>query len=250
MTSVVGTRNLLELACAAHARFVQASTSEVYGDPKEHPQREAYHGNVNPCGPRACYDEGKRAAEALCFDYRRTRNADIRVARIFNTYGPNMSPDDGRIVSNFICQALEGRSLTIYGNGGQTRSFCYVDDLIDGLMALAEIEQAPDGPVNLGNPTEFTVRELADIVLTTVNSGASVVYRPLPEDDPTRRRPDIAYAERLLAWRPVTTLTEGLPPTIAWFAGKLAKDTLALRHRQNIFSQRIRPIGSARQAKN
>lgn len=229
MTSVLGTRNLLNYAVASNARFLQASTSEVYGDPKEHPQREAYLGNVNPCGPRACYDEGKRAAEALCFDYRRTMGADVRVARIFNTYGPNMSPDDGRIVSNFICQALKGQSLTIYGDGTQTRSFCYVDDLVDGLMALINLDDAPAGPVNLGNPHEFTVLELAEMVIGSVDSTASVVYHPLPEDDPTRRRPDIAFAQQLLRWEPCTSLARGLPPTIAWFSDKLSADGALLR---------------------
>jgi UDP-glucuronate decarboxylase len=249
MTSVMGTRNLLDHAVAKGARFFQASTSEVYGDPKEHPQRESYLGNVNPCGPRACYDEGKRAAEALCFDYRRTKGADIRVARIFNTYGPNMSPDDGRIISNFICQALKGQSLTIYGDGQQTRSFCYVDDLIDGVLALTQLDDPPAGPINLGNPHEFTISELAEIVMATTNSTASVAYHPLPEDDPTRRRPDIARAEQLLDWRPGTTLAQGLPPTIAWFSEKLACDGDLLHRTRKIAATQRAPRRSLRAAK-
>lgn len=224
MTSVLGTRNLLDKAVACGARFVQASTSEVYGDPKEHPQVETYLGNVNPCGPRACYDEGKRAAEALCFDYLRTRDANVRVARIFNTYGPRMSPDDGRIISNFVCQALSGEPLTIYGDGRQTRSFCFVDDLIEGLMELGNLDEAPDAPINLGNPHEFTILELADLVLKATNSPSAIVYRPLPTDDPTRRRPDITRAQRLLNWEPETQIAEGLAPTIAWFADKLTPE--------------------------
>jgi UDP-glucuronate decarboxylase len=223
MTSVVGTRHLLDLAVANGARLVQASTSEIYGDPKEHPQREDYLGNVNSCGPRACYDEGKRAAEALCYDYLRTKEADVRVARIFNTYGPNMCPTDGRIVSNFICQALQGQPLTVYGDGEQTRSFCFVDDLIEGLLALGEIADTPDSPINLGNPQEFTVLELAEKVLAATGSASPVVHRPLPKDDPVRRRPDIARADRILNWQPETRLADGLPPTIAWFEKKLGR---------------------------
>ncbi len=224
MTSVVGTRNLLDTAVACGARFVQASTSEVYGDPKEHPQIETYLGNVNPCGPRACYDEGKRAAEALCFDYMRMKDADVRVARIFNTYGPRMSPDDGRIVSNFVCQALQGQPLTIYGDGTQTRSFCFVDDLLEGLIALGNLAQAPDAPINLGNPHEFTVLELAERVLAATNSASTIVHRRLPTDDPTRRRPDITRAEQFLNWKPKTSISHGLLPTIAWFKAKLEAD--------------------------
>ena len=219
MTSVVGTRHLLD-HCERHgARFVQASTSEVYGDPKEHPQHEDYWGHVNPTGPRACYDEGKRAAETLCFDYLRGRSVDVRVARIFNTYGPRMRPDDGRIVSNLICQALAGEPLTIYGTGEQTRSFCYVDDLIEGLARLMGATETPDGPVNLGNPDEFTIVELAEMVLDLIDTPSRLVYEPLPTDDPQRRRPNIARAEALLGWRPTAPLADGLPPTIAWFAG-------------------------------
>jgi UDP-glucuronate decarboxylase len=229
MTSVLGTRHLLDFAVANGARFVQASTSEIYGDPLEHPQREDYLGNVNSCGPRACYDEGKRAAEALCYDYLRTRGADVRVARIFNTYGPRMCPRDGRIVSNFICQALQGQSLTIYGDGSQTRSFCYVDDLVRGLMALADLPDAPDGPINLGNPQEFTVLELAEMVLQEIGSTSSLAYRPLPTDDPTMRRPDITRAHGILNWQPKTKLAQGLPPTIAWFASKLRAEGAKLQ---------------------
>jgi UDP-glucuronate decarboxylase len=224
MTSVLGTRNLLDKAVACGARFVQASTSEVYGDPKEHPQVETYLGNVNPCGPRACYDEGKRAAEALCYDYMRTKGADVRVARIFNTYGPRMSPDDGRIVSNFVCQALQGQPLTIYGDGTQTRSFCFVDDLLEGLIALGNLAQAPDAPINLGNPHEFTVLELAERVLAATNSASTIEHRRLPTDDPTRRRPDITRAQQFLNWKPKTSISHGLLPTIAWFTEKLAAD--------------------------
>ncbi len=233
MTSVLGTRNLLDHAVACGARFVQASTSEVYGDPREHPQRESYWGNVNPCGPRACYDEGKRAAEALCFDFVRTRGADVRIARIFNTYGPYMSPEDGRIVSNFICQALSGEPLTIYGDGEQTRSFCFVDDLVEGLLALGALEEAPDAPVNLGNPEEFTIWELATLVLTSTRSDSTIAYRPLPTDDPTRRRPDISRARKLLKWRPKISIADGLPPTIAWFAGELNAAPAFSRARNN-----------------
>jgi UDP-glucuronate decarboxylase len=218
MTSVLGTRNLLDLAARCGARFVQASTSEIYGDPAEHPQTESYWGNVNPTGPRACYDEGKRAAETLCFDYRRLGRCDVRVARIFNTYGPRMRADDGRIVSNLICQALSGEPLTIYGTGEQTRSFCYVTDLVRGLLALLAAEPAPEGPINLGNPGEFTVNELARMVLERTGSESAIVRLPLPKDDPQRRRPDISAAATLLGWRPAVPLREGLDLAIAWFA--------------------------------
>ncbi|MCE6950190.1 SDR family oxidoreductase [Cereibacter sphaeroides] len=222
MTNVVGTRNLLALAAEHGATFLQASTSEVYGDPEVHPQSEDYRGSVNCTGSRACYDEGKRAAEALCFDYRRRGTADVRVARIFNTYGPHMRADDGRIVSNLIVQALKGESLTIYGSGEQTRSFCYVSDLVEGLMALMEVGDAPDGAVNLGNPSEFTVTALAHLVQRMVPSAAGIVHRPLPEDDPRRRRPDIRRARDLLGWEPRVPLSEGLPQTAAWFVNHLA----------------------------
>lgn len=220
LTSVVGTRNLLALSAETRARFVQASTSEVYGDPQMHPQTEAYCGNVNPIGPRACYDEGKRAAEALAFDYRRTRQADVRVARIFNTYGPRMRPDDGRVVSNLVTQALAGADITIYGDGSQTRSFCYIDDMVEALVRLAGLDAAPAGPINLGNPAEITVREVAEKVLALSGSRSRVVHRKLPVDDPQRRRPDIARAVEVLGWRPSVGLSAGLERTIAWFRGR------------------------------
>ncbi|HEY9012613.1 MAG TPA: UDP-glucuronic acid decarboxylase family protein [Devosia sp.] len=222
MTSVVGTKNLLALAEAHGARFLQASTSEVYGDPEEHPQREDYWGHVNPTGPRACYDEGKRAAESLCFDLWRARRVDARVARIFNTYGPRMRADDGRIVSNLIVQALQGEPLTIYGSGEQTRSFCYVSDLVAGLIALMERADNPRVPVNLGNPGEFTILELAEMVVAAIETSSKIVHRPLPADDPQRRRPDITRAQELLGWAPRIALAEGLVQTIGWFAADLA----------------------------
>jgi UDP-glucuronate decarboxylase len=218
LTNVVGTRNLLALAADCGARFVLASTSEVYGDPLVHPQVEQYWGNVNPTGPRACYDEGKRAAEALCFDYVRAGRVDVRVARIFNTYGPRMRHDDGRVVSNMITQALRGEDLTIYGDGTQTRSFCYVDDLVDGLLRLCDRDEPVGQPLNLGNPTEITVSELAEKVLTATDSRSRVVQRPLPADDPKRRKPDISLASRLLGWSPKVPLAKGLMRTIDWFA--------------------------------
>ncbi len=221
MTSVVGTKHLLDVAARSGARFLQASTSEVYGDPEHHPQREDYWGNVNPTGPRACYDEGKRAAEALIFDHVRLGRVDARVARIFNTYGPRMDPEDGRIVSNLVCQALQGEPLTIYGTGEQTRSFCYASDLVAGLRALTDLSVNPGVPVNLGNPGEFTINELAALVLAAIPTRSRVVHLPLPADDPRRRRPDIARAKALLGWAPKVPLSEGLPPTIAYFAERL-----------------------------
>jgi UDP-glucuronate decarboxylase len=218
LTNVVGSSQLLRLAEASGARFLQTSTSEVYGDPEIHPQREDYRGAVNCTGPRACYDEGKRAAEALTFDFARTGRADVRVARIFNTYGPNMHPDDGRVVSNLICQALSGQDVTIYGDGSQTRSFCYVSDLVAGLMALMESDIDGTEPVNLGNPNELTVNELLGHVLTLTGSDAAVVNLPLPIDDPRRRRPDIGRAQHLLGWSPKVPLADGLALTCAWFA--------------------------------
>lgn len=217
MTSVQGTLNLLTLAQAHGARFLQASTSEVYGDPDRHPQREDYNGNVNCTGPRACYDEGKRAAEALCFDMLRAGRTDARVARIFNTYGPRMQPDDGRIVSNLIIQALNGEPLTVYGTGQQTRSFCFVSDLIAGLVALAEVDANPHAPVNLGNPGEFTILELAEQVRAATGTPSAIEHRPLPVDDPQRRRPDIGRAKALLGWEPIVPLREGLPRTVDHF---------------------------------
>ncbi|MBX4910130.1 MULTISPECIES: UDP-glucuronic acid decarboxylase family protein [Rhizobium] len=221
MTCVAGTGNLLALAERHRAAFLQASTSEVYGDPAEHPQTEDYRGNVSCIGPRACYDEGKRAAEALCFDMLRAGRVDVRVARIFNTYGPRMQANDGRIVSNLIVQALSGKPLTIYGSGMQTRSFCYVSDLVGGLKALMDVRPNPGVPVNLGNPGEFTINELAQMIRSMVPVRTAVAYRPLPKDDPQRRRPDISRATELLDWQPTVPLAEGLRYTIDWFAANL-----------------------------
>jgi UDP-glucuronate decarboxylase len=218
-TSVMGAANMLDLADHWGARILQASTSEIYGDPYVHPQRETYWGNVNPIGPRSCYDEGKRAAETIFYDYARYQGTDIRVARIFNTYGPRMSPDDGRVVSNFIVQALRGQPLTVYGNGMQTRSFCYVDDLVRGLMALMNVDNEGDEPllpVNLGNPCEFTIMDLARQVNERVGNG-DVILKPLPVDDPQQRRPDISRAKELLTWEPHIELAQGLEPTIEYF---------------------------------
>ncbi|NGP18601.1 UDP-glucuronic acid decarboxylase family protein [Devosia aurantiaca] len=221
MTSVVGTANLLKLAEQHGASFLQASTSEVYGDPEQHPQHEDYWGHVNCTGPRACYDEGKRASETLCFDMLRMGRVDARVVRIFNTYGPRMSPDDGRIVSNLIIQALRGDDLTIYGTGEQTRSFCYVSDLVAGLVALMNVAPNPGKPVNVGNPGEFTIGDLAGLVLEMTESRSRLVHLPLPIDDPQRRRPDISRAKEVLGWEPRVSLSEGLAMTIPWFAGQL-----------------------------
>ncbi len=222
MTCVAGTGNLLQLAERHQANFLQASTSEVYGDPVEHPQREDYRGNVNCTGPRACYDEGKRAAEALCFDMVRAARVSARVARIFNTYGPRMLPNDGRIISNLLVQAISGDPLTIYGSGEQTRSFCFVSDLVAGLMALMDVDPNPGMPVNLGNPGEFTIKELAVMIESLFPTTPGVVYRPLPQDDPQRRRPDISRAQELLNWRPQIPLSEGLQRTAAWFEATLS----------------------------
>jgi UDP-glucuronate decarboxylase len=216
-TSVYGAINLLDLAERLNCRILQASTSEVYGDPSEHPQREAYWGKVNPIGPRACYDEGKRCAETLFFDYHRQHGLEIKVARIFNTYGPRMHPNDGRVVSNFIVQALLGEPLTIYGKGEQTRSFCYVDDLIGGLVMLMSTGPDLTGPVNLGNPTEFSIKELAELVLDLTDSSSPIAYHPLPQDDPRQRKPDIAFARAALSWQPQTPLRRGLEKTIEYF---------------------------------
>jgi UDP-glucuronate decarboxylase len=218
LTSVLGTRNLLAFAADQGARFVQASTSEVYGDPEVHPQPESYLGKVNPTGPRACYDEGKRAAETLCFDYARAGRVDTRVARIFNTYGPRMRADDGRVVSNLITQALSGADITLYGDGSQTRSFCYVEDLVAGLLRLLTCATPLPGPINLGNPEEVSVAELARRVTAMTGSRSRITYRPLPPDDPHRRCPDISRARALLGWAPRVPLQEGLRRTIAWFA--------------------------------
>jgi UDP-glucuronate decarboxylase len=216
-TSVLGAINMLGLAKRTKARVFQASTSEVYGDPVVHPQTEDYRGNVNPLGPRACYDEGKRAAETLFFDYRRQHQVRIKVARIFNTYGPRMHPDDGRVVSNFIVQALQGQPITLYGDGSQTRAFCYVDDLVEGILRLMDTPDEMTGPMNLGNPTEITVRSLAERVIALTGSNSSIVYRTLPEDDPMQRCPDIGLARRSLNWEPRIGLDAGLGHTIAYF---------------------------------
>ena len=216
-TSVMGAINMLGLAKRTRARVLQASTSEVYGDPTIHPQTEAYRGNVNPLGPRACYDEGKRCAETLFFDYRRQHRVSIKVARIFNTYGPRMHPDDGRVVSNFIVQALKGEDITLHGDGSQTRAFCYVDDLVDGLVRLMDSPDEVTGPINLGNPHEISVRELAERVVALTGSRSRLVYRPLPQDDPLQRCPDITLAQEVLGWRPRVALDEGLRRTIAYF---------------------------------
>jgi len=216
-TSVHGAINMLGLAKRTGARILQASTSEVYGDPEVHPQREDYWGNVNPIGIRSCYDEGKRCAETLFFDYWRQHKLPIKVARIFNTYGPKMLPDDGRVVSNFIMQALQGHDITIYGDGNQSRSFCYVDDLVEGLIRLMNSKEELTGPVNLGNPREFTIKELAEKVVEVTGANSTVIYKPLPEDDPTQRQPDISQAKAELGWNPGITLEEGLIPTIEYF---------------------------------
>lgn len=220
-TSVLGAINMLGLAKRRRARILQASTSEVYGDPREHPQQETYWGHVNPIGPRACYDEGKRCAETLFFDYHRQHGVDIRVARIFNTYGPRMHPRDGRVVSNFIIQALAGEPITLYGDGSQSRSFCYVDDLVEGLLRLMD-QDTEIGPLNMGNPTEFTIRELAETVLRLTDSKSRIEYRPLPQDDPVRRQPDITRARQVLDWEPKVALEDGLKETIGYFRRLLA----------------------------
>ena len=219
-TSVMGAINGLGLAKRVGARILQASTSEVYGDPEVHPQPESYRGNVNPIGLRACYDEGKRCAETLFFDYHRENKVDIRVVRIFNTYGPRMLPDDGRVVSNFIVQALRGEDLTLYGDGSQTRSFCYVDDLIEAMIRTMEQDDTV-GPVNIGNPVEFTIRELADAVLSKIDTNSKLVEEPLPSDDPTQRKPDISLAQKVLGWNPEIELSEGLDRTIPYFKTRI-----------------------------
>lgn len=215
--SLFGALNMLDLAEKKKAKIIQASTSEVYGDPSVHPQTESYWGNVNPIGIRACYDEGKRSAETLYYEYLRCRNVNIRVVRIFNTYGPRMSADDGRVVSNFIVQALRGEDITIYGDGSQTRSFCYVDDLVEGILRLMNADDDVTFPVNIGNPVEFTIRELAEIVLEQAGSSAKVIYLPLPQDDPTQRCPNISLAKKHLDWEPQIPLLEGLEKTINYF---------------------------------
>ena len=216
-TSVHGAINMLGLAKRVRAKILQASTSEVYGDPNQHPQTEAYWGNVNPIGPRACYDEGKRCAETLFFDYFRQHKLRIKVARIFNTYGPFMHPNDGRVVSNFVMQALRGEPITIYGDGSQTRSFCYVSDLVEGLVRLMASGDEVTGPINLGNPNEMTVREMAETIVRQCNSRSTISFEPLPADDPKQRQPDITKANSLLGWQPSVSLEQGLPPTIEYF---------------------------------
>jgi UDP-glucuronate decarboxylase len=225
-TSVHGAINMLGLAKRLRAKILQASTSEVYGDPDVHPQPEDYWGHVNPVGPRSCYDEGKRCAETLFFDYRRQHNLQIKVARIFNTYGPRMHPNDGRVVSNFIVQALLGRDITVYGEGLQTRSFCYVDDLVDGLTRLMDTPPDITGPVNLGNPAEFTIIELAQMLISLVGSRSKIVHRALPENDPKQRQPDISLAQELLGWKPRVALKEGLMRTIKYFERLLSDEAL------------------------
>ncbi|MHA6723786.1 UDP-glucuronic acid decarboxylase family protein [Sphingomonas sp. RS2018] len=216
-TSVMGAINVLGLAKRLKVRVLQASTSEVYGDPAMHPQREEYWGNVNPIGPRSCYDEGKRCAETLFFDYHRQHGTEIKVARIFNTYGPRMHPNDGRVVSNFIVQALSGKPITLYGDGNQTRSFCYVDDLVAGLMALMGTGKDVTGPINIGNPVEFTMRELAELVRELVGNDVTFEHRPLPQDDPRQRQPNISLAKASLGWQPTVPLRDGLGRTITYF---------------------------------
>jgi len=221
-TSVHGAINMLGLAKRLRAKIFQASTSEVYGDPTVHPQREEYWGNVNPIGFRSCYDEGKRCAETLFFDYHRQHNLRIKVARIFNTYGPRMHPNDGRVVSNFIVQALRGEEISIYGDGSQSRAFCYVDDMIDGFVRMMDTSDSVTGPINLGNPSEFTIRELAERVIELTGSSSKISYKPLPHDDPKQRCPDISKAKDMLDWKPVTALNEGLLKTIQYFENQLS----------------------------
>lgn len=216
-TSMLGAMNMLGLAKRVNARILQASTSEVYGDPEIHPQREDYRGCVNPIGIRSCYDEGKRVAETLFFDYHRQNNVDIKVMRIFNTYGPKMHPNDGRVVSNFIMQAIRGDDITVYGDGSQTRSFCYVDDLIEGMMRLMNSRDGFTGPVNIGNPGEFTIKQLAEKVIEKTGSPSRIIYKELPADDPKQRRPDISLAKKELGWQPTIALDEGLEKTIEYF---------------------------------
>ena len=224
-TSVIGAINMLGLAKRLKVPILQASTSEVYGDPTVHPQTEAYWGNVNPIGIRSCYDEGKRCAETLFFDYHRQHGLDVKVLRIFNTYGPRMHAADGRVVSNFIVQALQGQDITLFGDGSQTRSFCYVDDLIEGMLRMMETTSDVHGPINLGNPNEFTIRQLAEKVVELTNSGSKLIYQPLPSDDPTQRRPDISLARAQLGgWEPTVQLDEGLRRTIAYFADRLTSE--------------------------
>ena len=223
-TSVHGAINMLGLAKRVNARIFQASTSEVYGDPRQHPQTESYWGNVNTIGPRSCYDEGKRCAETLFFDYFRQHNLDIKVGRIFNTYGPRMRPDDGRVISNFIVQALTQKDITVYGKGDQTRSFCYVDDLVEGILRLMITGKGVTGPMNLGNPIEYTILEIAKIIIDQIGSKSKIIFEPLPEDDPKQRQPDISFAQSELNWEPKTQLKEGLDKTIQYFDQTLSNN--------------------------
>jgi UDP-glucuronate decarboxylase len=225
-TSVIGAINMLGLAKRLKVRVLQASTSEVYGDPTIHPQTEEYWGNVNPIGTRSCYDEGKRCAETLFFDYRRQHNMPIKVVRIFNTYGPRMHPYDGRVVSNFIVQSLQGENITIYGDGSQTRSFCYVDDLIEGMLRMMNTPPDVTGPINIGNPTEFTIRELAETIIELTSSNSKLIFQPLPSDDPKQRKPDITKAGVILGWKPSIQLREGLVKTITYFDTLLSSGTM------------------------
>jgi len=223
-TSVHGAINMLGLAKRVNAQIFQASTSEVYGDPSQHPQTESYWGNVNTIGPRSCYDEGKRCAETLFFDYFRQHNLDIKVGRIFNTYGPRMRPDDGRVISNFIVQALTEKDITVYGEGDQTRSFCYVDDLVEGIIRLMATEKGVTGPMNLGNPIEYTILEIAEIIIEEIGSKSKIIFETIPEDDPKQRQPDISFAKSELNWEPKTQLKEGLNKTIQYFDQTLSNN--------------------------
>ena len=245
-TSVMGAINMLGLAKRLRIPILQASTSEVYGDPSVHPQVEAYWGNVNCIGPRSCYDEGKRCAETLFFDYRRQHNMAIKVIRIFNTYGPRMHPNDGRVVSNFIVQALKGEDITIYGHGRQTRSFCYVDDLVRGMMAMMATDNAVAGPINLGNPGEFSIRQLAELVLEMTGSKSRLIEKPLPADDPQQRCPDITKAQEVLGWKPQITLREGLASTIASFDDLFSRDKAEVSSHQHL--QRCVEISRTKEA--
>lgn len=226
LSSSFGVKNLLDLAKKNHAKFLQTSTSEVYGDPKEHPQKESYWGNVNPVGIRSCYDEGKRVAESMIFVYQRTQNLDVKVVRIFNTYGPNMHPTDGRVISNFLSQSLAGKPVTVYGDGLQTRSFCYVSDMVSGLVAM--MASSESGPINLGNPGEFTILELAKTIIKLTKSRSKIIHRDLPGDDPTKRRPDIALAKKKLGWFPKISLGQGLEQSLPYFKKMLEEKTKGL----------------------
>lgn len=223
LTCVVGTANVLDIAREHAAKVVHASTSEIYGDPEHSPQQESYRGCVNPYGPRSCYDEGKRAAEALCYDYYHKRNLDVRLVRIFNTYGPHMDPHDGRVVSNLICQALRGEDLTVYGDGSQTRSFCYVDDLIRGIVSLGHLNYNPTTPINIGNPGEFTIKKLAHLVKGAIPTAGKIIHKPLPKDDPLQRRPHLGLAKEIIEWEPSIDLEDGLIRTIEYFRSELLR---------------------------